>query len=247
MIIVGDVHGQMLMLEKLLESFDAGTEVCFVGDLVDRGPRSREVVKFVRDHGHSTVLGNHEDMMVTCLMPLIRGEGLGHDFPHDVNNWIRNGGAPTLASYGVVYNGIASLSSSGLVLPQDLVDDVLWMASLPHYLVFEGETDDMGRTLVVSHSGALSVWSGRDTDAGKGAILWDRDMAFSAQPGTEKLYNVFGHTPMGAPYIMPHLSCIDTGAFHHSGSLTAMEYPSRATVSVGHLLVHPEDAPTANH
>ena len=92
MIIVGDVHGQMLMLEKLLESFDAGTEVCFVGDLVDRGPRSREVVKFVRDHGHSTVLGNHEDMMVTCLMPLIRGEGLGHDFPYDVNNWIRNGG-----------------------------------------------------------------------------------------------------------------------------------------------------------
>ena len=62
---IGDIQGCFDSLQKLLEKcrFDpASDRVWFVGDLVNRGPRSLETLRFVRDLGASaiTVLGNHD-------------------------------------------------------------------------------------------------------------------------------------------------------------------------------------------
>lgn len=62
--IIGDVHGCFDALQRLLEkiSFNSAKDaICFVGDLVGRGPQPLEVVRFaVETPNVSYVLGNHD-------------------------------------------------------------------------------------------------------------------------------------------------------------------------------------------
>jgi len=62
---IGDVQGCYQQLQALISQlkFDAGRDTLwFTGDLVNRGPQSAEVVRFVKSLGNSavTVLGNHD-------------------------------------------------------------------------------------------------------------------------------------------------------------------------------------------
>src|SRR4051812_4876787 len=67
---IGDIHGETEHLFKVmaaLPTLDAKDSIVFVGDYVDRGARSKEVVEFVRDLPKQTpakvvaLRGNHED------------------------------------------------------------------------------------------------------------------------------------------------------------------------------------------
>ena len=73
---IGDIQGCFGSFSRLLErcAFDpAVDQLWLVGDLVNRGPRSLETLRFVRDLGASaiTVLGNHD------LSLLMASEGFG--------------------------------------------------------------------------------------------------------------------------------------------------------------------------
>ena len=65
LIVIGDVHGQLDTLKKLLEqiNFDNknGDHLIFTGDLINKGPNSPGVVQLAMDLGASAVRGNHED------------------------------------------------------------------------------------------------------------------------------------------------------------------------------------------
>lgn len=69
-IVVGDVHGCLDELLKLLEmvEVDPSDEVIFLGDVVDRGPRVLDAVRFVRqgclEGRFKCLLGNHEEKHV---------------------------------------------------------------------------------------------------------------------------------------------------------------------------------------
>lgn len=91
---IGDVHGCDTALATLLDLVAPASEdmVVFLGDLVDRGPGSKQVLDSVlalKDLCRVIViLGNHEEMMLCALNGL------------DWRLWLEFGGAETMESYG---------------------------------------------------------------------------------------------------------------------------------------------------
>ena len=92
-IFVGDVHGHYAGLMSLFEEVapDSADQVYFVGDLIDRGPQSSQVVDYVRQQGHSCVLGNHERLLLDALATK---QGAGQT----LHAWLYSGGQSTLNS-----------------------------------------------------------------------------------------------------------------------------------------------------
>ncbi|GMU66050.1 MAG: hypothetical protein AMXMBFR36_23240 [Acidobacteriota bacterium] len=78
---IGDVHGCYRTLRRLLahRAIAPGDRLWFVGDLVNRGPRSVETLRFVADLGEraTVVLGNHDVHFLT------RAAGLGEERRRD--------------------------------------------------------------------------------------------------------------------------------------------------------------------
>ena len=83
MIIIGDVHGCYKTLVALLDKLPKDRNITFVGDLIDRGPGSKEIVKLVRENDYRCVRGNHEDMA-----------------KNNPTDWLKHGGMQTFNSYG---------------------------------------------------------------------------------------------------------------------------------------------------
>lgn len=112
MLIISDLHGCFSTLIKLLKKCP-DEQIVFAGDLVDRGPKSKQVLEFAMNHKIPTVLGNHEDLM---LSHYLRTGG----YPDGA--WLRNGGHSTLKSFG----GEVS------------ADVIKWVEELPLVLQFGG-------------------------------------------------------------------------------------------------------------
>jgi serine/threonine protein phosphatase 1 len=80
---VGDIHGHFSRLREALDhiDFDATVDRLFsVGDLIDRGPESAQVMAFLDQPWFHAVCGNHEDY--ACRYETV-----------DELAWLRNGGS----------------------------------------------------------------------------------------------------------------------------------------------------------
>lgn len=93
-IAIGDIHGCAIALRALLESIQPqpADTIITLGDCVDRGPDSRDVIEQLldlRQRCHLVpLLGNHEEMMLNFL-----------DGRAQPDNWLECGGEATLNSY----------------------------------------------------------------------------------------------------------------------------------------------------
>src|SRR4051794_27796713 len=102
--VVGDIHGRLDLLDQLLADIHAEADarpsgktlLVFLGDLIDRGPNSCQVVERLRTYRHESIrpvfiLGNHEEV----LLRILGGEA------ELITKWRWFGGAQCLESYGV--------------------------------------------------------------------------------------------------------------------------------------------------
>lgn len=78
-LVVGDVHGCLDELKALLEktNYNKHTDsVVLVGDLVNKGPKSAETVKYVREQGFWSVAGNHDNAATAAYFRVGKYEGM---------------------------------------------------------------------------------------------------------------------------------------------------------------------------
>lgn len=102
--VIGDIHGRSDLLEPLLAFIQSDAEkrrqeprVIFLGDVVDRGPDSRNCIELVistlnRWPNSKIILGNHDDLFVRVL-------GTDSPDPAVVDTWLDNWGIPTVYNY----------------------------------------------------------------------------------------------------------------------------------------------------
>ena len=95
LIVVGDVHGYYKELQDALcnAQYAQDDKLIFLGDYIDRGPQSREVMEYlVALKGDNVFLrGNHEELLLKALAGDVSAYGVLMD----------NGFISTLKSYGV--------------------------------------------------------------------------------------------------------------------------------------------------
>ena len=127
--VIGDVHGYYNTLECLLKSLELKSDdvVVLLGDLIDRGPRSAHVVKYVRDTENThTVRGNHEQMMIDGFDE----KSFFKDLDIQSRIWYHNGGIDTEASYIRLYGGEKRAC-------EEAAKDVKWMEQLVTEIVLD--------------------------------------------------------------------------------------------------------------
>ena len=206
-IFIGDIHGHYDGLMRLLEAVnpDLQDTIYFVGELIDRGPQSRQVVEYVRQNNHQCVMGNHEQLLLEAFpngeahMPAFQG-------------WLYSGGQSTLSSYNSV---------------DELFDHLHWIQQLPFYL----DLDDIW----LVHAGLNPQRTLAEQTSHEYCWIRDSFHSYKKPYFTDKLIITGHTITFTLPGIEPGDIAkgpgwldIDTGAYHpKSGWLTALDVDSK--------------------
>ena len=203
---IGDVHGHLPQLQALHEAIardlsDRPVErplLIHMGDLIDRGPDSAGVLARlsagppVPGVPMVNLMGNHEWMFLSALALQDQREA---------DNWLDNGGAETLASWGI--RPTVPLAQWPALVPRE---HVLFLRGLAAWYQRDG--------YVFAHAGVRpgvpltrQIWSD---------LLWIRgpflDRRGPLLPDAPDLVIVHGHTPEPEPTLRANRIGIDTGA-----------------------------------
>lgn len=214
---IGDVHGcldELLELEAKLAADSAtwaGEKwIVVLGDLVDRGPRSAQVIDHLLAAPPSgfkrfVLRGNHEQILLDTLR-----------HPQGVQRFLATGGDATLLSYGVPVERIGVLERQSARAVRDVLTTAIpaehwqFIQALPHGLTVPGH--------IFVHAGLrpgrpLARQNAHD-------LLWIREDFTEAHHDFGAVV-VHGHTPAPEPVLEPGRIGLDTGCFA-TGRLTAV-------------------------
>ncbi|MCG8506537.1 MAG: polynucleotide kinase-phosphatase [Sphingomonadales bacterium] len=236
--IIGDIHGCATELEALLAKlgYDVavagnraercytvtppdGRRAIFLGDLVDRGPRTPDVLRIVKsmvDAGTALcILGNHDDKLARALK-----------------------GRNVKVAHGLAQS-LAQLERE----PDAFVDEMRDFLSglISHYWFDDGK-------LVVAHAGIREEMQGRSSGAVRAFCMYGETTGETDEFGLPVRYNwaadyrgrakvVYGHTPVPEAEWLNGTICIDTGCVF-GGKMTALRYPEMELVEVPAETVH---------
>lgn len=195
---IGDIHGcedQLVRLSKKLTNDAPTAELVFVGDYIDRGEKSAEVLRRLmdmRDTNATFLLGNHERM---CLDFIDNPEEKGA-------RWLRHGGLQTVASFGVsgsAQDPVALRNQMVEAMGDEMID---WLRTLP---------------LTYKNGNVYAVHAAADPECAiaeqtEHTLIWGHPQ-FGKQPRQDGLWVVHGHTIIDTPRVSQGVVSIDTGAY----------------------------------
>jgi protein phosphatase len=226
--IIGDIHGCLDELLELLARLGyqvtnqdgrfavtngEGRKIVFVGDLVDRGPKSPGVIRLVMDAVRAgaafCVAGNHDNKLSRALR-----------------------GRDVKLSHGLA-ESMQQLAQETPEFRRDAADYLDGLVS--HYVFDEGR-------LVVAHAGLREEMHGRGSGAVRQFAMYGETTGETDEYGLPVRYNwaadyrgkamvIYGHTPVPEAEWINNTICLDTGCVF-GGKLTALRYPERELVSV---------------
>lgn len=206
-IAIGDIHGCLKPLQKLVSRLPESEELVFLGDYIDRGPDSAGVVDYLISLASRRscrfLKGNHEEMMLNAISS-----------SQKIVMWLFNGGEQTLKSYGVEPGTWVDREDRGRFLERhrDFMDGLE---------IYHEDQDN-----IFVHAGidiTISDMIRQETRV----LLWVRESFVQRIEQWEGKLIVFGHTPThtrglkGKDIITaPRARGIDTGCCY-GGYLTA--------------------------
>ena len=214
---VGDIHGRADLLGRLHDLIradaapfhDRRLAMVYLGDYIDRGPSSREVLDILVTSsfpGFETVYlkGNHEDMLLRFL-----------DDAQVGLNWAMVGGDATLMSYGAV-DGNRLRGTVDFETIQKKFHEQMPLAHLA-FLQNLGSFHVEGDYMFV-HAGVRPGRSIEDQD--EMDLIWIRDDFLQSTADHGRVV-VHGHNITHEPDVWPNRIGIDTGAYA-AGRLTCL-------------------------
>lgn len=212
---VGDVHGRADLLARLFVAIDTDLArrpptrclQVFLGDYIDRGPFSRQVVDLLiaraRTHRLVHLKGNHETFPLQFLKA-----------PEVLLDWRLMGGLSTLASYG-----LAPSANPDQAEMHDLAARFAAVLPASHGTFLTGlKTSYCCGDFFFVHAGVrpgLPLELQREED-----LLWIREDFLLHEEDFGKMV-VHGHTPVREAEFRDNRINIDTGAFA-TGNLTCL-------------------------
>ena len=213
---VGDIHGRADLLAAMhgligADSVGGGGRraVVYLGDYIDRGPRSCAVIEMLVAEpleGFQAVhlKGNHEDLLIQFL-----------DGPSPGDTWLANGGMATLESYGIDFSVAAAAGD----YPESLRQDLLGALPASHL--------DFLRALKPFHAVGDYFFAHAGVRPGvpleeqdEFDLMWIRGAFLAWRDDFSKMV-VHGHSIVFDPQVRPNRIGIDTGAYR-TGTLTCL-------------------------
>lgn len=208
--IIGDIAGNYETLQALLKKMPDG-EIISLGDMIDRGPKSKQVVDFLMKNGKA-VMGNHEHMMLDWIhshnqkRPGVYQEGI----------WEMNGGLFTQDSY--------KDKEGNVTIPDE---HIAWLMALPNHLEYDDVTLTHAPINPVFGLHRAAKIDYRDPNS----LGWNRGNINRADK-----FQIYGH--QGLQQIKWHEDklgrygvCIDTCNYGwrdgHKGILTGIHWPTK--------------------
>jgi len=200
--IIGDVHGCLDMLKRLMDRINWRPDkdrLIFLGDYVDRGKDPKGVIDYILSLCECSslvqcLIGNHEALLLDYLND------------KDRNLFLINGGWSTLESY----EASRSKDNNSPLIPQD---HMIYFQSLVPFIELED--------YYVVHAGLRPNVEVKDQS--REDMLWIREPFIDSEYDFGKRV-IFGHTPFSDPFVSKNRIGIDTGAVY-GNKLTCLELP----------------------
>lgn len=207
--VVGDIHGYKDHLDKLLEevAFDKSKDrLIAVGDLIDRGAFSMEVLRMLdeKPQWFFSVRGNHEQMMCDAVGVKSKygRHGAGPDSSLEWDMWMTNGGRWAI---GYAKSELYDLAEIARALPLCIaVGD----GDIPDYAVVHAEFTGTQAELL-----AGKYWRCCPGYPGALAMQWARTVLTGQNKPAPMLFPIYvGHNTVdGAPGRIDSHVFLDTG------------------------------------
>jgi serine/threonine protein phosphatase 1 len=220
--VVGDVHGHFKLLKSLLAHADFNAErdrVFSVGDLIDRGPDSLEVLNWLAEPWFHAVRGNHEQMLIDC----VSGQG-------DIARHTRNGGAWLYELAATTQHELSNvLQELPLIIEVELEDGrKMGIVHAEAPLIHDDADWQTAKDALSGHFGEDSRHRALKIALyARGKIEQQNNDPIR---GISRLY--VGHSTVSSVTCLGNVVYIDTGCSFHDGALSLVELNADTTICI---------------